>query len=230
MSTDRRTIVILVAAGIGVLWISDLSRGTWLRLAVLIPAVILHEVSHGVVALAFGDDTAKRAGRLTLNPIAHVDPVGSVAMPLLLAVAGAPIFGWAKPVPVNPRQLRNPRQQSLLVSLAGPATNVVLAVAAALVLRQATKLTVPIELVLWFGYINVVLATFNLIPIPPLDGSAIIERFLPARWWPGWLRLRQYSFFLLFLLIFLLPGHYLERLFNFSLDHWERLWVHTSPT
>src|SRR5204863_3154976 len=95
---------------------------------VLIPSVILHEIMHGVVALAFGDDTAKRAGRLTLNPIPHIDPVGSVALPLLLAVAGAPIFGWAKPVPVNPRQLRNPRQQSLLVSLAGPATNIALAI------------------------------------------------------------------------------------------------------
>ena len=97
MKTDRRTLVILVAVGVAVLWVSHLSRGTWIRLSVLIPAIILHEVSHGVVALAFGDDTAKRAGRLTLNPIAHVDPVGSVALPLLLAVAGAPIFGWAKP-------------------------------------------------------------------------------------------------------------------------------------
>jgi Zn-dependent protease len=229
MNTDRRTVVVLVAVGIGVLFIADLSRRSWLQLAVLIPAVILHEVSHGVVALAFGDDTAKRAGRLTLNPIAHIDPVGSVAMPLLLALAGLPIFGWAKPVPVDPRQLRNPRQQSLFVSLAGPATNVVLAVVAALILRQATEVTLPIELLLWFGVINVVLATFNLIPVPPLDGSAIIERFLPAQWWPGWLRLRQYSFFLLFLLVFLLPGNYLGQLFDFSLGLWEELWL-TSPT
>jgi Zn-dependent protease len=224
MSTDRRTIVILVAAGIGVLWISHLSRGTWLTLAVLVPAVILHEVSHGVVALAFGDDTAKRAGRLTLNPVAHIDPVGSVAMPLLMAVAHLPPFGWAKPVPVNPRQLRNPRQQSLLVSLAGPATNIVLAIAAALVLRKATHSTLPIELAFHFGYINVILATFNLIPVPPLDGSAVIERFLPAAWWPGWLKLRQYSFALLFLFIFLLPGNYLNRLFLHSLDLWGHLW------
>ena len=112
MNTDRRTVLVLVVIGVAVLWIADLSRDTWLRLAVLVPSIILHEVSHGVVALAFGDDTAKRAGRLTLNPIAHVDPFGSVALPLLLAIAGAPVFGWAKPVPVNPRQLRNPRQQS----------------------------------------------------------------------------------------------------------------------
>jgi Zn-dependent protease len=224
MTTDRRTVLVLVAIGVAVLWVSHLSRGTWLRLAVLIPAIILHEVSHGVVALAFGDDTAKRAGRLTLNPIAHVDPVGSVALPLLLAVVGAPIFGWAKPVPVNPRNLRNPRQQSLLVSLAGPATNIVLAIATALVLRRATHSSLPIDLAIQFGIINVVLATFNLIPIPPLDGSAVIERFLPTKWWPGWLRLRQYSLAILFLLLFLLPGNYLGHLFNFSLNLWGQLW------
>jgi Zn-dependent protease len=224
MNTDRRTVVVLVAIGVAVLWVSHLSRGTWLRLAVLIPAIILHEVSHGVVALAFGDDTAKRAGRLTLNPIAHVDPVGSVALPLLLAIAGAPIFGWAKPVPVNPRNLRNPRQQTLLVSLAGPATNIVLAIGAAVVLRSATHSSLPIDLAVQFGIINVVLATFNLIPIPPLDGSAVIERFLPATWWPGWLRLRQYSLAILFVLLFLLPGNYLGHLFNFSLNLWGQLW------
>jgi Zn-dependent protease len=224
MTTDRRTVLVLVAIGVAVLWVSHLSRGTWLRLAVLIPAIILHEVSHGVVALAFGDDTAKRAGRLTLNPIAHVDPVGSVALPLLLAVVGAPIFGWAKPVPVNPRNLRNPRQQTLLVSLAGPATNIVLAIATGLVLRRATHSSLPIDLAIQFGIINVVLATFNLIPIPPLDGSAVIERFLPTKWWPGWLRLRQYSLAILFLLLFLLPGNYLGHLFNFSLNLWGQLW------
>jgi len=224
MNTDRRTVAVLVAIGVAVLWVSHLSRGTWLRLAVLIPAIILHEVSHGVVALAFGDDTAKRAGRLTLNPIAHVDPVGSVALPLLLAVAGAPVFGWAKPVPVNPRNLRNPRQQTLLVSLAGPATNIVLAVGAAVVLRGATHSSLPIDLAVQFGIINVVLATFNLIPIPPLDGSAVIERFLPATWWPGWLRLRQYSLAILFVILFLLPGNYLSHLFNFSLNLWGQLW------
>jgi Zn-dependent protease len=225
MNTDRRTVLVLVAIGVAVLWVSHLSRATWLLLAALIPAIILHEVSHGVVALAFGDDTAKKAGRLTLNPIAHVDPVGSVALPLLLAVAGAPLFGWAKPVPVNPRQLRNPREQSLLVSLAGPATNIVLALVMAIALRGTTGGSLSREFIVQFGVINVVLATFNLLPIPPLDGSAVIERFLPANWWPGWLRLRQYSFAILFLLVFLLPGNYLGRLFNFSVDLWAHLWV-----
>jgi len=223
MKTDRRTLVVLIAVGVAVLWVSHLSRGTWIRLSVLIPAIILHEVSHGVVALAFGDDTAKRAGRLTLNPIPHIDPVGSIGLPLLLAVAGAPVFGWAKPVPVNPRNLRNPRQETLLVSLAGPATNIVLAIGAALVLRSATHSSLPIEVALQFGIINVVLATFNLLPVPPLDGSAVIERFLPRSWWPRYMHLRQYSMGVLLILVLLLPQLILRPVFNFALNQWARL-------
>jgi Zn-dependent protease len=230
MNTDRRTVLVLAAIGIAVLWVSHLSEQTWLFLAALVPAVILHEVSHGVVALVFGDDTARRAGRLTLNPISHVDPIGSVAMPLLLALANLPPFGWAKPVPVNTRNLRSPRQQSLLVSLAGPVTNIALALVMAFVLRSTTGVGIPRKLVFSFGYMNVVLATFNLIPFPPLDGSAVIERFLPSHWWPGWVRLRQYSMLVLFGVLFLLPGHYLDHLFNFSLDLWGRLWLPTPLT
>ncbi|MGI8686294.1 MAG: site-2 protease family protein, partial [Acidimicrobiales bacterium] len=100
---------------------------TVLLLAVLFGSVILHEVSHGVVALRFGDDTAKRAGRLTLNPISHVDPFGTIILPVILVLVGSSPFGWAKPVPVNPSRMRSPRNHSLLVSLAGPATNIVLA-------------------------------------------------------------------------------------------------------
>src|SRR2546425_6818058 len=104
-----------------------MNQTTLILVAVLIPSVMLHEISHGAVALAFGDDTAKRAGRLTLNPIAHVDPFGTIVLPLILALSSSGVFGWAKPVPVNPRRLRNPRQQALLVSLAGPVTNLGLA-------------------------------------------------------------------------------------------------------
>lgn len=199
-------------------------------LAVLGPSVILHEVAHGWVALAFGDDTAKRAGRLTLNPIAHIDPFGSIILPLLLAVTGAPPFGWAKPVPVNPSRLRSPRNQGLLVSLAGPATNIVLAVIAAVVLRRVVGLTGnswPTRIVFSFGYLNVILAAFNLIPLPPLDGSALIERVLPRAWWPRWAQLRQYSMGILLLVILVLPsftrGHSpLGTLFNAAV----RLWAH----
>src|SRR3989442_8164733 len=100
-----------------------MSQTTLILLAVLVPSVMLHEISHGAVALAFGDDTAKRAGRLTLNPIANIDPFGTIILPLILALSGAGMFGWAKPVPVNPARLRHPRQEALLVSLAGPPTN-----------------------------------------------------------------------------------------------------------
>ncbi len=103
---------------------------------VIVPSIILHEVSHGVVANAFGDDTAKRAGRLTLNPIAHVDPVGTLIVPALLSLAGAGVFGWAKPVPVNTGKLHSPRNQGVLVSLAGPATNAVIAAISAVVFIQ----------------------------------------------------------------------------------------------
>lgn len=202
--------------------------------AVLVPSVILHEVAHGAVALAFGDDTARRAGRLTLNPLKHVDPLGTVVLPAMLVLAGAPAFGWAKPVPVNPSRLRSPRQHSLVVSLAGPATNIVLALAAASFVQlllphvgvvggaYVTDGSVLARVVLSVGIVNVILAAFNLLPIPPLDGSAVIERFLPRSWWPGWLRFRQYSMGILLVLVLATPT-VLDRVFLAALDLWERL-------
>ena len=175
------------------------------------------------MALFFGDETAKRAGRLTLNPIRHVDPFGTVILPAMLVFAGQPAFGWAKPVPVNPRALRNPRRQSLLVSLAGPAVNIVLAVLAAVVLRATTGDDDPRRFVVAVGVVNVVLAAFNLIPIPPLDGSALIERLLPTSWWPTWLRFRQYSMGLLLVLVLLVPGM-LGKVFDPALELWDSLW------
>ncbi|MBW8827598.1 MAG: site-2 protease family protein [Acidobacteria bacterium] len=203
-----------------------------LLVAVIVPSVILHEVAHGVVANAFGDDTAKRAGRLTLNPIAHVDPFGTLLLPVLLSLSGVGAFGYAKPVPVNPGRLRNPRRDSLYVSLAGPATNIALAAVATLLLRTlyagelhgflvVGRLPLVPRVLLWAGFLNVVLATFNLLPIPPLDGSALIERVLPAQWWPRWHQVRQYGFGILLLIIFLLPGA-LDRVFDPALRLWER--------
>jgi Zn-dependent protease len=206
-----------------------LSRFDLIFFAVLIPSVILHEVSHGWVALIFGDDTAKRAGRLTLNPIAHIDPFGTIILPALLILTTHSAFGYAKPVPVNPRQLRNPRDQSLLVSLAGPAVNIVIAIAAALVI---SRVGIPSDfdrgpllksVVFELGYANVILAAFNLIPIPPLDGSAVIERVLPRAWWPRYLQLRQYSMGVLILLVFLLPRLILVPVFDFALHQWAKL-------
>jgi Zn-dependent protease len=168
---------------------------------VIVPSIILHEVSHGVVANAFGDDTAKRAGRLTLNPIAHVDPVGTLIVPALLSLAGAGVFGWAKPVPVNTGKLHSPRNQGVLVSLAGPATNAVIAAISAVVFIQVIRPGLPAfgviptgaQIVFYIGLVNVWLCIFNLIPIPPLDGSVLFERLLPARYWPTYLRYRQYT-------------------------------------
>lgn len=199
-------------------------------IAVLIPSVILHEVMHGVAALRFGDDTAKRAGRLTLNPVAHVDLFGTIILPTLLVIAGGGVIGWAKPVPVRPSLMRRPRDHGLLTSLAGPATNIVLAVAAALMLRGvidpgdrvAATSALLVEVLVAVGLVNVVLAAFNLLPIPPLDGSALVERVLPARWLGPWHQLRRYSMILVFALVFLIPGA-LSRVFRVAFDLWATL-------
>jgi Zn-dependent protease len=210
-----------------------ISSETLTFIAVLVPSVILHEVSHGWVALLFGDDTAKQARRLTLNPIRHIDPFGTVLLPAMLAFAGAPVFGYAKPVPVNVRRLRNPRNHSLLVSLAGPATNIVIAVVAGVFLRSVIEardfrtfdelIGDGVARVLYAaGLINVLLATFNLIPLPPLDGSAVVERVLPRQWWPGYLKLRAYSMGLLLLLVLAVPGG-LNFLFEPAAELWFKL-------
>jgi Zn-dependent protease len=202
-------------------------------LAAIVPSIILHEVAHGVVALWLGDDTAKRAGRLTLNPLKHLDPFGTVILPLILALGHLGTFGYAKPVPVNVRQLRNPRQHSLYVSLAGPLTNIALCLLAIVLFRATLPddasgyvdlLPVLPQFFFFLGMLNVFLAVFNLLPIPPLDGSAFIERVLPHSWWPTWLRFRQYGFGILMLLVFVIPGA-LDRVFDPAVRAWQDLLV-----
>jgi len=183
-------------------------------LGCIIVAVILHEISHGIVALWFGDDTAKKAGRLTLNPIPHIDPFGSIILPVMGALTGIPFIAWAKPVPVNPNQLRAPRRDMLWVGLAGPFTNFALMAAAALTSRwwiekiladnPFGQFTLPLgfRIVYSFALINLFLGLFNLLPIPPLDGSSLLERFLPDHWLPGWYRIRPYGMIVLFVLVF----------------------------
>ncbi|MEX1006719.1 MAG: site-2 protease family protein [Acidimicrobiia bacterium] len=178
--------------------------------ACLIVAVILHEVSHGLVASWFGDDTAKRAGRLTLNPIPHIDPVGSIVMPAMGALIGVPVLAWAKPVPVNPNRMRDPRRDMVFVSLAGPITNFLLMAVAALAAKALyttpvsffNDLPLGIQILFSFALVNLFLGIFNLVPIPPLDGSALIERVLPETWLPGWYKFRPYGFLVLFILVF----------------------------
>jgi Zn-dependent protease len=196
---------------------------------VVIPSVILHEIAHGVVANWFGDDTAKRAGRLTLNPAPHVDPIGTFIVPALLSLSSAGIIGWAKPVPVNPSRLRSPRNQGVLVSLAGPATNAILAAVRDGLPFNATssQWSVVGQVVFYASLINVGLCAFNLVPVPPLDGSVLFERMLPARWWPTYLRYRRYTMPILMVLVvinflFTQEGHVgpLSWLFNELYSWW----------
>lgn len=157
------------------------------QIVILVFAVIIHEVSHGVVALSLGDPTAKLSGRLTLNPIPHIDIYGSIILPLLMGLAsgGAFVFGYAKPVPFNPYLLRDQKWSPALVALAGPASNLVLAILLGIFYRISTIFTdIPAEVGQLFAIavvINIVLAVFNSVPIPPLDGSKIIAPLLPDK-------------------------------------------------
>lgn len=174
-------------------------------IVLLIVSVILHEVSHGLVARRLGDRTAETAGRLTLNPIPHIDPFGSVLLPAMLALSGAPVFGWARPVPVNPRSFSRPTEGMALTALAGPVSNLALALVAGRVLLPATSGLVA-DLVWAFGVINVVLAVFNLLPIPPLDGSRMLPLFLGDRGRAAYARVEPYGFLILIALLFIIPG------------------------
>ncbi len=160
------------------------------ELLVLLFSAILHEIAHGYMAERLGDDTARRAGRLTLNPIVHLDPFGSILMPLLLlwATGGAFFFAAAKPVPYNPRNLQNPRSGSAKIALAGPATNFGLALIFGIIVRILTvvpafaassTVATLAGLLALVVYINIILGIFNLVPIPPLDGSRILFAALP---------------------------------------------------
>jgi Zn-dependent protease len=234
-SNQRLPTYIVIAAvvvGVAVLALRHhvLNEQTLIFLVVFVPAVMLHEVSHGVVALWCGDDTAKRAGRLTLNPVKHIDPFGSIVVPVVLALTGAPVFGWAKPVPVAINRLRHPRNDSVLVSLAGPATNIILAAIAGLGLHELLHVWVPpygafvsqlalIEQILfYFGIVNVVLAVFNMLPIPPLDGSALVERLLPVSALPAYYRMRM-GFLVVVLLFVFLDQSLLSRILG-DVENW----------
>lgn len=183
-------------------------EGAALSIVILLFSVIIHEVMHGLTALKFGDRTAERAGRLTLNPIPHIDLVGTILLPALLFISNSPIlFGWAKPVPVNPLNFSDIKRGELLVSAAGIASNLVLAVIASLLFHLLNNFANPPDLVLELLYftvsINLLLAVFNLIPIPPLDGSKVLISLLPYNLAREYQRFEPYGFVMLLLLWFI---------------------------
>ncbi|MDO8847952.1 MAG: site-2 protease family protein [Coriobacteriia bacterium] len=197
----------------------------WIRvleLAMFVPAIVLHEVSHGYVSYRLGDPTAKMRGRLSLNPIKHVDPFGTILLPLLLWAGGGPIFGYAKPVPINPNYYKDYRKGMMLTGLAGPTTNLVLALVAGLITRAlslgtlavGTQADPQVTLLGWvwyalyfFAQLNLVLMFFNLIPIPPLDGSRVLPLFLSDSALAKYHQFERYGILVFFVVVLLLPNY-----------------------
>lgn len=169
---------------------------------ILIMSVVIHEVSHGYAAYLQGDYTAYYEGRLTLNPIRHVDPIGSIIVPIITTLGGFP-FGWAKPVPFNPYNLKNQRWGELIVAIAGPVSNILVALVFGLIIRFGA-LSLPsafISLSILVVLVNLGLAIFNLIPVPPLDGSKVLFSILPFKYQHYRIQLERYSFLLVIVLI-----------------------------
>ncbi|WP_338468146.1 site-2 protease family protein [Novosphingobium sp. ZN18A2] len=190
----------------------------WQVATVIIPlviAIVFHEVSHGLVARMFGDPTAHEQRRLSLNPIRHVDPVGTLLVPGFLWLTTHTAFGWAKPVPVDARRLRNPRRDMMFVAAAGPGSNIVLALAGAIGLGLLVRAVGPADPGMTalflrdnmanFIAINLFLAFFNLLPIPPFDGSHIVEGLLPRDAARAYARTRQAGFAIILILLFVVP-------------------------
>ena len=182
-----------------------------IKIVVLIFSVVIHEVSHGYAALALGDRTAQYSGRLTLNPIKHIDLFGSIILPALTALMGGPVFGWAKPVPYNPYNLKNQKWGPAIVGAAGPAANLLLAVIFGLFIRFSSSLSAGVSgqflanfitIAAAISILNLVLAIFNLVPIPPLDGSKVLFALLPYQWRNVEVMLERYGFFALLIFIF----------------------------
>lgn len=194
-----------------------MSADTLLRVLVwavpVLFSIVVHEVSHGWMAYGLGDDTAKRMGRLTLNPIPHIDLVGTIILPFIMIIAGGPVFGWAKPVPFNPYNFNrnvDVRSGAMWVALAGPCSNLIIAFISSFLLVATVKYFSSLPGILFFSilqftqalfFVNLVLAALNLIPIPPLDGSKILMRFLPNTYLVHFLKLERYGFIILILLL-----------------------------
>ncbi len=195
-----------------------------LAIPLLFFAVVVHECCHGWVAYLNGDDTAKLSGRLTLNPIPHIDMMGTIILPLILILTHSPVLiGWAKPVPINPYRLNNPIKDMAKVGLAGPGSNFALAILSALIIwlfkitgvDPSTEINALIIKLLYINVqINLVLGVFNLIPIPPLDGSRIVSAFLPTEIAFKYNQLERYGIFIIFFLLSFGFLNFLWRIFN----------------
>jgi len=176
------------------------------QVLILFFSVIIHEVAHGYAALTLGDPTARQAGRLTLNPIKHMDPWGTVVLPLFLILIRSPfLVGWARPVPVNPLLMRDPKKGMMLVGAAGPLANIALILLSALALRSMPFSAPPIlfDLLKYCCAINIILALFNLVPVPPLDGSKVVAGILPPKMRAAYVGLERYGIFIIIGLLYL---------------------------
>ncbi|UCE82943.1 MAG: site-2 protease family protein [Deltaproteobacteria bacterium] len=176
------------------------------QVLILFFSVIIHEVAHGYAALTLGDPTARQAGRLTLNPIKHMDPWGTVVLPLFLILVRSPfLVGWARPVPVNPLRMRDPKKGMMLVGAAGPLANIALILLSALALRSMPFSAPPIlfDLFKYCCAINIILALFNLVPVPPLDGSKVVAGILPPKMRAAYVGLERYGIFIIIGLLYL---------------------------
>jgi len=179
-----------------------------LQFGVLLVSLTIHEAAHALTADRLGDPTARRLGRVSLNPIVHIDLIGTVILPLIASISRLPIIGWAKPVPVDTRNLRHPARDFAIVAAAGPISNLLQAVVAAIVYRVLSAAgdggngpALVLGILYYYVQINLLLAFFNLIPVPPLDGGNVVLGLLPARLAYRYSRIRQYGFLILYVLL-----------------------------
>ncbi|MBI2023233.1 site-2 protease family protein [Candidatus Giovannonibacteria bacterium] len=180
------------------------------QILILIFSIVIHEVSHGFAALYLGDPTAKYEGRLTLNPLKHVDLFGSIILPIMAFLTAGFIFGWAKPVPYNPYNLKNQKWGPAFVGAAGPVSNILVALFFGMLIRFSAAIPfLPaafFQVAIFIAFLNLVLAVFNLVPIPPLDGSKVLFALLPPGAYEFKMFLERYGFFLLLIFIFFLSN------------------------
>jgi Zn-dependent protease len=182
-----------------------------------VPAIVFHEVAHGFAAYKLGDPTAKSQGRLSLNPLRHIDIFGTVILPLCMLAMSGPIFGYAKPVPYNPRYFKNPKRDDVIVGLAGPAANLAMSLLAAVLAWAfyvpATTFALQNDIFYYFyllflplfALVNLYLMFFNLLPIPPLDGSSVLALIIPQKYLPQYYKVQQYAFPIFLVLIVVVP-------------------------